>query len=293
MKIGIPLSHNAYTPEAYAYEKYLKNLGHQVQLDYELDPNNDINIYFMGMRPLWKKYIGKAVEIHEYQSLSTPPYAKIKNFSKKIINRKPRGRIFLNEIVAQQFSFDDAIPCIYRDMGIDEAFFQFPKDNPEFDIVYSGSISGRIGLIETLVHLSHQYKILVIGSIEGEVKELLLKYNITLTGRVQRSELPSLYANARYGLNYTPDVYPFNIQTSTKTLEYLASGLRVISNRYKWSQYIEKKMDINFIWIDELMGSKKILYSENILINKLDVEEYSWTNILKKSNFDKFLLRFK
>lgn len=293
MKIGIPLSHNAYTPEAYAYEKYLKNLGHQVQLDYELDPNNDINIYFMGMRPLWKKYIGKAVEIHEYQSLSTPPYAKIKNFSKKIINRKPRGRIFLNEIVAQQFSFDDAIPCIYRDMGIDEAFFQFPKDNPEFDIVYSGSISGRIGLIETLVHLSHQYKILVIGSIEGEVKGLLLKYNITLTGRVQRSELPSLYANARYGLNYTPDVYPFNIQTSTKTLEYLASGLRVISNRYKWSQYIEKKMDINFIWIDELMGSKKILYSENILINKLDVEEYSWTNILKKSNFDKFLLSFK
>ena len=55
MKIGIPLSSFAYTPEAYAYEKYLKKLGHQIQLDYELDPDNDINIYFMGTRPFWKK----------------------------------------------------------------------------------------------------------------------------------------------------------------------------------------------------------------------------------------------
>lgn len=55
MKIGIILSKYAYTPEAYAYEKFLKNNGHQVQLEYELDPNNDVNIYFMGNRPFWKK----------------------------------------------------------------------------------------------------------------------------------------------------------------------------------------------------------------------------------------------
>src|SRR5690606_2923229 len=116
---GIPLSHNAYTPEAYAYEQYLTSKGWQVQLDYELDPNNDINIFFMGTRPFWKEKKGRAKEIHEYQSLSTPPYAKIKNFSKKIINKKPDGRIFLNKIVAQHFNFNNNIPCIYRDMGVD------------------------------------------------------------------------------------------------------------------------------------------------------------------------------
>jgi hypothetical protein len=96
MKVGIPLSTSAYTPEAYAYEKYLKAMGHEVQLDYDLDPNNDINIHFMGTRPFWKSSKGRALEIHEYQSLSTPPYAKLKNYSKRIINKKPVGRIFLN-----------------------------------------------------------------------------------------------------------------------------------------------------------------------------------------------------
>lgn len=284
MIVGIPLSKFAYTPEAYAYERYLTSKGWQVQLDHDLDPNNDINIYFMGMRPLWKKYIGKAVEIHEYQSLSTPPYAHLKNFTKKIINKKPAGRIFLNEIVAQQLSFSDAIPCIYRDMGVDKDFFQHPKDNPEFDIVYSGSIVGRLGLVEILVRLSHQYKVLVIGSVEGEIKELLLKHNITLTGRVQRHELPNLYANARYGLNYTPDIYPFNIQTSTKTLEYLASGLGVISNRYIWSNHFFNSINFHPVWLNDsdICLENKGLNSDNII-------EFSWDSILEKSKFNYFL----
>lgn len=58
MKVGIPLS-TRYTPEAYAYEKYLKAMGHEVQLDYNLDPNNDINIHFMGTRPFWKSNKGR------------------------------------------------------------------------------------------------------------------------------------------------------------------------------------------------------------------------------------------
>lgn len=40
-------------------------------------------------------------------------------------------------------------------------------------------------------------------------------------GPVNRDQLPEIYKNARFGLNYTPDIYPYNVQTSTKTLEYL------------------------------------------------------------------------
>lgn len=288
MIVGIPLTHSAYTPEAYAYERYLISKGWQVQLDYNLDPNNDINIFFMGMRPFWKKEKRRAKEIHEYQSLSTPPYAKMKNLSKKIINKKPTGRIFLNDIVHEQFGFDDSIPCIYRDMGVDEAFFQLPKDNPEFDIVYSGSITGRVGLIDALISLSYKYKILVIGSVEAEVKSILLKYNIALTGRVQRHELPELYANARYGLNYTPDIYPFNIQTSTKTLEYLASGLKVISNKYFWAEQFFNKIHYQPIWLKErVLVDIDVLSSTNMTLLNFDC--YRWNIIFEKSNLDNFL----
>ena len=197
MKVGIPLSTSAYTPEAYAYEKYLKAMGYEVQLDYNLDPNNDINIHFMGTRPFWKSNKGRALEIHEYQSLSTPPYAKLKNYSKRIINKKPVGRIFLNNFVHQDLHFNDNIPYIYRDMGVDQALFQNPLQNPLYDIIYCGSITGRIGLVETLLKLAKDYRIIVVGKITEEEKKLLQVNNITLMGPVNRDQLPEIYKNAR------------------------------------------------------------------------------------------------
>lgn len=286
MKVGITLKHNAYTPEAYAYQKYLIQHGCDVQLDFDLDNDNDINIYFMGFRPFWKKKIGRAVEIHEYQSLSTPPYPQVKNYLKKAINSKPVGRIFLNSNVQNTFSFNDGIPYILRDMGIDEILFQQPKENPEFDILYSGSVAGRVGLVEILVRLAKKYKIIVVGNVEGQEKNCLLDANITLTGKVKRNELPEIYANARYGLNYTPNLYPFNIQTSTKTLEYLASGLGVISNRYSWVEGFCRDLNYSPIWLDDLENV-------NLIHSDLpDMISYSWDNLLKNISFESFIKGF-
>lgn len=283
MFVGIPLSRYAYTPEAYAYEKYLKKNGHQVQLEYELDPNNDVNIYFMGTRPFWKKREGRAIEIHEYQSLSTPPYARFKNFSKKLVNKKPSGRIFLNDLVHHDLNFTDDIPYIYRDMGVDEALFQSPSENPLYDIVYCGSISGRSGLIEVLRELAENYKVIVVGRVNDVEKELLQHTNITLLGQVSRDQLPEIYRNSRFGLNYTPNIYPFNIQTSTKTLEYLASGLRVISNRYKWINSFCDQKNINVIPFEGL----SLIYTD---LN-FDLKKYLWENLLSSCNFENFLIR--
>ena len=288
VKIGIPLSKYAYTPEAYAYEKYLKNLGHQVELDYDLDPNNDINIFFMGTRPFWRKKEGRAIEIHEYQSLSTPPYAKLKDFAKKFVNKKPSGRIFLNNFVHQNLNFNDDIPYIYRDMGVDEALFQKPNQNPEYDILYCGSISGRIGLIDTLLNLAKNYKVIVVGKTTEDEALLLRGKNITLLGQVGRGQLREIYRNSRFGLNYTPDIYPFNIQTSTKTLEYLASGLNVISNKYFWAEEFFNEINYQPIWLDESVELNiDTLLSRNILLPNM--EYYSWGVILEKLNLDGFL----
>lgn len=283
-QIGITLKPNSYTPEAYAYEKYLSKHGWQVQLDYELDPNNDVNIYFMGMRPFWQKKQGGAIEIHEYQSLSTPPYAKIKNYFKKTINSKPSGRIFLNNIVHKNLPFNDNIPYIYRDMGVDEAFFQMPNKQPDFDILYSGSVQGRIGLVEILLNLSKSYKVIVIGNIAEELRPIFKQANITLTGRVERQYLPELYRNARYGLNYTPDIYPYNIQTSTKTLEYLASGLQVISNKYQWAEQFFREKNYSPIWLERKLNLV------DYAVTSCNMNEYSWSNILNQSNLLGFLM---
>lgn len=283
MKIGIPLSSFAYTPEAYAYAKYFKLNGHKVQLDYHLDPNNDVNIYFMGLYPFWRRSEGKAIQIHEYQSLSTPPFANVKNFTKKIINKKPSGRIFLNKFVYNDLNFSDNIPYIYRDMGVDEALFQSKSKNPLFDIVYCGSVSGRAGLIKTLLDLSNKYTIVIVGEVSKNEKTLLQKTNIHMLGRVSRNELPEIYRNAHFGLNYTPDHYPFNIQTSTKTLEYLASGLHVISNRYKWAEDFFKTINYEPIWLDQIE-------SKIFPLNEIpSMHAYKWDIILNEVNLNNYI----
>lgn len=287
--IGIPLSKFAYTPEAYAYEKYLKKLGYKVQLDYELDPNNDINIYFMGTRSFWRKEKRRAIEIHEYQSLSTPPYARLKNFTKKIINKKPSGRIFLNDFVHHDLNFNDNIPYIYRDMGVDEALFQSPSENPIYDIVYCGSIAGRNGLIDVMIRLAENYKVVVVGHVSDLERSLLKHKNITILGRVERRDLPEIYRNSRFGLNFTPDLYPYNIQTSTKTLEYLASGLGVISNKYKWSEQFFNEINYQPIWLDDYDFIKSIEVNNTTIILPPLIQKYTWNNILVDSKFDVFL----
>lgn len=288
MKIGIPLSRHAYTPEAYAYEKYLSNLGWKVQLDYALDPNNDLNLMFMGVDPFWKKGEGRALIVHEYQSLSIPPYSYLKDLLKKTVNRKPSGRIFLNNIVHSNLSFKDNVPYIYRDMGVDEIFFQTPNLNPHYDIVYCGSIHNRVGLVECLLKLVKLgYKVIVVGDANEDMKSLFSGFqNMTFFGRASRSEIADIYKNAKFGLNYTPNVFPFNVQTSTKTLEYLASGLRVISNKYCWSIQLSESFDI--MWLNDFLVNKNN-YNLNESAFDRNNKILSWDELLTSNGFEDFL----
>lgn len=289
MKIGIPISKFAYTPESYAYEKYLTKLGHIVERDHFLNPNNDINLYFMGTKYFWEKKKGIAKEIHEYQSLSTPPYPHFKNLIKNIVNKKPEGRIFLNKVILNEMNFNDDIPFIYRDMGVDNELFQKPNKNPKYDVIYCGSISGRKGLVEVLLNISKTYSVIVIGNISKEEKKILDIKNITLMGKITREDLPAFYREARFGLNFTPDIYPYNIQTSTKTLEYLASGLGVISNKYKWSENFFNEIGYQPIWLDSNNLSEVLYLDNNEVIIPYNIESYSWDNVLCESNLEGFL----
>lgn len=291
MQIGIGLNQFSYTPEAYAYADYLTKKGWIVQLEQEnqLDPSLDLHLYFMGLKPFWKNDKNKCKsEIHEYQSLSTPPYAHLKNIIKNFSNRKPNGRIFLNQTVKNHFLFKDKIPSINRDMGIDKNLFIRSPRKPIYDLIYSGSIAGRPGLIEELLRLAKiNLKILIVGSISNEERNHFKNFNnIEFTGRVERHELPELYQLSLAGLNFTPDLFPFNIQTSTKTIEYCAAGLGVISNNYKWAQNFSKERRARFLWLEELNSVEDIKKFEFIIP---DVNDLEWFKLLDRIKFDIFL----
>lgn len=295
MKVGVGLKPFSYSPEAYAYEKYLRLYGVDVEVGYERDINNDndVNIFFMGLRPFWANEKGRAIEIHEYQSLSTPRFSRAKDKIKQIINKRPAGRIFLNNLVHDNLkSFNDC-PFIYRDMGVDDSLYQIPQAKAEYDVLYSGSIAGRTGLISELERLaSLGLKMLIVGDADFETRSYLSsKGSFYFTGRVRREELPGIYIKAKAGLNYTPDIFPFNIQTSTKTLEYLASGLLLISNRYDWINNFCAQKKVDVLWCNEI---KSINSFERAVADKKgapDMSEYRWNNILEKSDFYNFIVR--
>ena len=293
MKVGVGLKKYAYTPEAYAYKKFLEQSNVEVQLAPEEDlcSDNDVNIYFMGLRPFWRRKASGAAEVHEYQSLSVAPYPVLKDTVKKIVNGQPNGRIFLNEVVRESMGFASDVPYILRDMGVDAALFQKPNAFPDFDIIYSGSIAGRNGLLEEFQRLSALgYKLLIVGEVAASVRDLFRENTkIEFAGKVSRDDLPRLYSRAWAGLNYTPDLYPFNIQTSTKTLEYLASGLVVFSNKYHWASRFSSDYGVRFLWLDELQ--RYIDISSSCIGDDcfFDASEFMWDSILERSGFLSFI----
>ncbi|QHF38393.1 hypothetical protein PspS34_08990 [Pseudomonas sp. S34] len=290
MNIGIGLKHGTYTPEAYAYASFLKDKGWNVQLEFEdlLDGDLDAHIYVMGIRPFYLKSKRKdLVEIHEYQSLSTPRFAKTKDLAKRFLNKKPTARVFLNSTVKDKFNFTDNIPYVLRDMGVDSALFLPPPKNPRFDLIYCGSI-GRAGLVNELLRLAEiGLKILIVGDAPAEVINVFSKFPfVEFSGRVKRHELPEIYQQARAGLNFTPNIYPFNIQTSTKTLEYCAAGLGVVSNYYEWADQFSSTRQANFLWAEKILSRKDF---DEFDFNKVDVHDLEWSKILTNIELDTFL----
>lgn len=290
MKIGICLKETAYLPEAYAYSDYLTSKGFNIELGFEKDlsSNLDLKLKFLGFSLFIPKNFTKLSipEIHEYGSLSIPPFSKFKDKVKCVMNSKPVGRIFLNDTVKKRLTFNDNKPFILRDMGIDKSFYNSPNNNPEYDVVYCGS--EREGLLNAVRKIINSgLKILIIGNYTKEFISCFSNNNmITFTGKIEREELPELYKKCRLGLNFTPDKYPFNIQTSTKTIEYCAAGLGIISNKYYWIEEFMATRQATFFNIDQLTSKKNII-NFNFIIP--DVKDLEWNNILDRASLVTFL----
>lgn len=290
-KILMLSSGKAILPEINAYKKYITDYQMVDSRELDIIDFNDFDLVwkFMGIDFARKKDIPV---IHEYASLSTGNFPKIKNKVKKLFNVKPNLRIFLNENVKKGFNFNDKVPYIYRDMGIDECFF-IKNENKNYDFVYVGSMSNDRGIVNILEKFAQDLKtnsLIMIGEPDKSLYEVYKKYsNIIFTGKLNYYDVPEIASEAEYAINYIPDKYPYNLQTSTKLQEYVAMNLKVITTDYQWVNDFEKERGMKFYKISndlrELDKREIIKFS---FINN-DIFDLEWKQVIEKSNINKFL----
>ncbi|EMM6469043.1 hypothetical protein N8Q68_12855 [Enterobacter hormaechei subsp. hoffmannii] len=231
----------------------------------------------------------KSYLIHEYASLSTGKYKfikLIKDLIKHNCSHRPDYQIFLNDFIQSKMAINGVLGEL-RDMGVSEVFIQNRSINPDksvvnYDFAYVGSMSAERKLENFLDSKIMKGKsILLIGT---SPDYLMTRYendfNIKFAGKVEQSEIPSLLTDVRVCINYVPDVYPYNRQTSTKLIEYLTLGKDVISNKYKWVMDFVINNNLNY----------KIIGDEFIYIfNDGSYVAPEWTSIISHLNITKKL----
>lgn len=279
--IAIEITTNAFLPEAYAYRDYFIEKGFECDFVNKGDPsllNYDCALLFHGFHPFWKKY--PKFIIGEYHSLSTGRYNRVKDLVKRLLNVRSNIYIFLNDDVRRKMWFSNKINYTTRSMGYSEKDFEsFKGEEKKFDVVYCGSY--RKGLWEIIKKLADLgLSIAVVGPEIPFEHEL-----ITSFGRKEPVEARKIISQAKYGLNYTPDVFPLNIQDSTKVIEYCAAGLGVITNHYEWVKDFEMSRSASFLYLD-LISKAGDVKSFNFI--NPDVSDLSWDDLMFRSGiFDK------
>lgn len=295
MKIAFVNDGKSYLPEVRAYVDFLNKQNGFSAIEVkkhqkELIKDCDIIWRFMGLD--LKKNNNNQFHIHEYVSLSVGNFAKQKDFFKRYLNSKPSGRVFLNEKLLKKMNFNDNIPSLKRDMGISEGFYTI-KQKKEYDFVYLGDISQtrNIGsLLNYFKTINKGQSILLIGSVNEEIyKEFHNADNIVFTGKVNYEEVPNLASKAVYGINYVPNIFPFNIQTSTKLLEYCALGMKIITTDYKWVNEFENSRGGKFLKIDEDLKNLTKKRIEEFEFKTPNVDDLKWDSIFNQIGLVNFI----
>ena len=112
--------------------------------------------------------------------------------------------------------------------------------------------------------------------------------NIIFKGRIPYKDIPALISKAEYGINYIPDKAPYNKQTSTKLMEYMALGLKIVTTNYQWVNNFETQTNSRFY----KMQNDNINMEE---IEKFEFrtnfsEDYSWRFIIDSSKIEDYIL---
>jgi len=84
-----------------------------------------------------------------------------------------------------------------------------------------------------------------------------------------------------------PNTLPYQQQTSTKVLEYCATGLRVVSNSYPWVRYFMAQHKANFYLLSDAPTSLTTDFGEALdayLYEIPNVSSVTWKSIFDSLN---------
>lgn len=249
----------------------------------------DLIWQFMGLDLHFRKAIPT---IHEYASLSVGQGNHVKDLIKRWVNARPSMRVFLNESIRNAYAFRDSVPYCYRDMGVDPNFFQAVHTEIVYDFVYVGAMDSNRNFHNVLDFFSRNpsHSILLIGKPDSDLYDTYKRYkNITFTGLVSYQDVPTLVKQAQYALNYIPDKYPYSLQTSTKLLEYVALGMKVVTTSYQWVNQFEAQRRMCFYKIREDFSGFDWNELSTFPFNNTSIEDLRWEHVLKASGLDNAL----
>ncbi|TQR17337.1 glycosyltransferase family 1 protein [Psychrobacillus vulpis] len=285
MKIAFVNKGKSYLPEIKAYMDYINKQNGISAIEVYKDQKEsikkcDVVWNFMGFE--MGRNNNNQFHIHEYCSLSVGKFSKQKDLLKRYLNSRPAGRVFLNEELFQLMNFKDNIPSLKRDMGISDSFYK-ASNKKEYDFVYIGDINTARKLDILLTYFktkNMEQNILLIGNVSNELYSRFKNNdNIIFTGKLNHEEVPTMASKAVYGINYMPDIFPFNIQTSTKLLEYCALGLKIITTDYKWVNQFENSRGARFFKLEDSLINFTRENIEKFDFITPNVEDLKWESI--------------
>lgn len=237
MKIIFNDNHPAQLPEISAYIDFARAQGWKAERLSEVSSRSDnlvADVYWTFMGVERKPKIKAKIYVQDYCSGSVGYGKSLKNKIKKLLNFKPDIRIYLNPYVRSLFQFTDKVPYFYRDMGISDFFFKSHSFNRHGFICVT-NLSTQAELIKILKSFNDcKRSLTVVGPVDQEVQSLFAQSEIVFLGRVNPRELSEQLGRHEFGIVLYKNVEPYSGQTSTRILEYCASGLKVISTPTEW-----------------------------------------------------------
>ena len=279
----------AQLPELQAYADYFRDRYQVVINTPEANLHGyDIVWFFMGYfryQPKPQQFI-----VHEYASLSTPPLARFKDQLKQRLNIRPHLRVFQNPRQSELLNFNDDVPVRYRDMGLSGHFTTGHNSEKKCDLIYAGAMDKSRQLekaLDIVLRLRPHASIWLVGPPSAYLQRRYQHYaNIRFVGPVPNSQIPQLLNQARFGLNYVPDVYPYNFQTSTKLLEYAACGLPVIGNKTSWVSSFLANQPLQYHDLHQLSSWPQ---PQPLLISAQTLAAWSWQQRIANAGFETIL----
>ena len=298
MLIAFVHTGKAFLPGMTAYSDYFSRLGVNTSIVLRKnlkDLRPDVEWHFMGVHS--RKTVQGSIVIHEYASASTPPFANLKNKSKRLVNIKPDFRIFLNEYVKQKLGFHDSVPHGYRDLGLNDKFLTAPIEfsgvEKKYDFIYAGATTGDAHFRKMLDHFSQSLKersLLILSKNYDRLSKLYeTKSNIVFAGPVAQSDVPAYISSARFAINSRPNVEPYNRQTSTKLLEYAACKIPVITSNLAWVHQFQQEYGGRYFYLKDDLTNFTWDNINQFDYAFPDVHEFTWDYQIKKSGVLDFL----